>query len=131
MAASPRTRRQLGPYSRTLQRGAIGSIAVDGRSERGRFIRALEKELVEHVGGKPSIAQRLLIDNIVRQRLQLDLLGERLASGANWTPHDGRTFAALQNSFRLSLRELGLEPTKPKPATITEIMAARQRGEAP
>jgi hypothetical protein len=101
---SPSSRRQprLGPYSRKLHRGAISEL-YDGRSAEGRFIRDLEAQLVAHVGGNPSITQRLLIDRLIKIRLQLDLLDAKLAKGAEggWTPHDSRTHGGLLNAFRL------------------------------
>src|SRR4030081_3311207 len=99
-------RRRLGPYSKRLHRGAIGYL-VDGRSAEGRFIRNLEAELVAHVGGSPTIAQRLLVDRIIKVRLQLDALDNKLTSG-DWTAHDQRTYGALLNAQRLCLRELSL-----------------------
>jgi hypothetical protein len=102
---------RLGPYSRRLQRGAIGDL-VDGRSALGRFIRHLEAELSAHVGGAPSIAQRLLIDRVIRLHLQLDGLDAKLAGG-DWTAHDGRTYGGALNAIRLCLRELGMQPASP------------------
>src|ERR1700716_2192082 len=99
-------RRRVGPYSRKLQRGPIGDC-VDVRSAEGRFIRDLERQLVDHVGGAPSITQRLLIERIVKIKLQLDAFDNKLASG-DWTAHDQRTFNALLNAHRLACRELGL-----------------------
>src|SRR3979411_3130483 len=101
-------RRRVGPYSRKLQRGAIGDC-VDGRSAEGRFIRDLERQLVDHVGGSPSVTQRLLIERIIKIKLQLDGLDGKLTSG-DWTAHDQRTYGALLNAQRLCLRELGLGP---------------------
>jgi hypothetical protein len=119
---------RVGPYSRRLHRGAIGDL-VDGRSAQGRFIRHLEAELVAHVGGSPSIAQKLLIDRIIKLRLQLDALDDKLAAGT-WTPHDQRTYGALLNAHRLSLRELGLRPAAAAPVDPMErfhaAVAARQ-----
>lgn len=74
----------------------------------------MERQLIEHVGGAPSITQRLLIDRAIKTRLQLDALDEKLAAG-NWTAHDQRTFGGLQNAFRLTLRELGIAPSAPDP----------------
>jgi hypothetical protein len=105
---STTNRRRVGPYSRKLQRGAIGDC-VDGRSAEGRFIRDLERQLVDHVGGAPSITQRLLIERIVKIKVQLDGLDGKLTSG-DWTAHDQRTYGALLNAQRLCLRELGLGP---------------------
>jgi hypothetical protein len=101
-------RRRVGPYSRKLQRGAIGDC-VDGRSAEGRFIRDLERQLIEHVGGSPLVTQRLLIERIIKIKLQLDGLDDKLTSG-DWTAHDQRTYGALLNAQRLCLRELGLGP---------------------
>ena len=64
-----------------------------------------------HVGGEPSIAQKLLIDQAVKIKMQLDALNEKLSSG-NWTDHDRRTFGGLLNCFRLTLRDIGLKPPK-------------------
>ena len=121
---SPRARQPIGPYSRKLRRGAIGA-SVDGRSAEGRFIRDLERQLVEHVGGEPSITQRLLIDRIIKIRLQLDGLDEKLASG-NWTPHDSRTYGGLLNAYRLTARELGLKPAAAKPPSLAEFLASKR-----
>jgi hypothetical protein len=55
-----------------LHRGAIGSLGkLDGRSAEGRVVRQLEAELTEHVGGSPSVAQKLLIERIIKMRWQL------------------------------------------------------------
>lgn len=113
-------RRRFGPYSKRLHRGAIGN-STDGRSERGRFIRHLEAELISYVGGEPTIAQRLLIDRTIKIRLQLDLLDDKLVSD-NWTAHDQRTYGALLNAQRLCLRELtGL---KAQPLKRSSVIAA-------
>jgi hypothetical protein len=40
--------------------------SIDGRSREGRFLRAYERMLAEHVGGKPSHVQRELIRRCAR-----------------------------------------------------------------
>jgi hypothetical protein len=121
-------RGKLGPYSKRLQRGAIGNIC-DGRSSLGRFIRHLEAELVAHVGGKPSITQRMMIDRLIKIRLQLDLLDEKLAKG-DWTPHDCRTHGGLLNAYRLTARELGLEAAAERVPSLAEHLEQRRRAAA-
>ena len=70
-------RGKIGPYSRRLRRGAIGGlIEIDGRSAEGRFVRHLEAEITAHVGGDPSIIQKLLIERLIKIRCQLDRLDE-------------------------------------------------------
>jgi hypothetical protein len=97
----------IGPYSKRLARGAIGKL-FDGRSEEGRFCRMLEAQLVQHVGGEPTFAERLLIDRAVRLRILLDLFDDKIATGL-MTSLDVRTCSGLGSQFRLILRELGIK----------------------
>lgn len=121
MSRTPAGKRQLGPYSRVLRRGAIRDN-IDGRSTIGRLIRDLESQLVAHVGGNPNIVQRLLIDRLIRIRLRLDELDTKLASGT-WTDLDSRTYGGLLNAFRLTAREIGVEAVVKEP-TWQETLAA-------
>ena len=47
----------------------------------GRFIRALEAELTNYVGGNPDVAQRLTIDRVIKIRVQLDMFDAKLKTG--------------------------------------------------
>ena len=116
---SPRLPVKLGPYSRRLRRGAIG-VSVDGRSALGRFIRDLEAQLVAHCGGSPTVPQRMLIDRMIKLRVQLDLLDEKVG-GPGWTPHDARTYGGMLNAYRLCARDLG-PPASAKPPTPAEAL---------
>jgi hypothetical protein len=119
---------RVGPYSRTLNRGVIGAT-VDGRSTLGRLMRTLEAELVAHVGGKPTVTQRMLIDRAVKIRVQLDLLDEKVARG-DWTGHDTRTYGGLHNAYRLTVRELGMRPAAEKPMDALTYLAAKRAADA-
>ena len=123
MRALSRNPNDVKPYSRRLRRGAVGDIC-DGRSATGRFIRNLESELVAHVGGAPTITQRLLIDRLIKIRLQLDAFDKKLVGG-NWTPHDSRTHGGLLNAFRLTARELGLKGASKAAPTLAEHLARK------
>ena len=116
-------RGSAGPYSKIFERGPLAP-SVDGRSTEGRHIRKLERELIKHIGGAPSITQRLLIERIIKTHLQLRALDEKLASGI-WTDHDRRTQAALANGLRLSLRDLGAKPVDAKPPSLAEYLSAK------
>lgn len=129
MSGSSGNRGRLGPYSRRLHRGAIGDL-FDGRSAQGRFVRHLEAELVAHVGGAPSVTQRLLIDRLIKIRLQLDLFDAKLGAG-EWTPHDGRTYGGLLNAFRLTARTLGLIGAAAIPPSPLEYAASKTAPGAP
>ena len=120
---SPPTRRRNGPHCRALKRGVIGD-AIDGRSREGKFLRGVEAELVDSVGGAPSFAQRMLIRRAARALLRLELLDQKMSDGS-WTDHDARTFGGLSNNLRLTLRELGLKgaPVTTAPPSLAEIAA--------
>jgi hypothetical protein len=120
-----RAERPRRPYSKLLHRGAIGSLAgLSGNSAEGRVVRQLEAELTEHVGGLPSVTQRLLIERVIKIRWQLELFEVKLAEGS-WTPHDSRTYGGLSNAFRLAIRELGVKPAKGRSApSLDEVVTA-------
>jgi hypothetical protein len=120
MAQSSATRHKIGPYSRKLRRGIIADN-IDGRSTLGRFCRDLEAQLIAHVGGKPSIAQRLLIQRIIRGTVQLEAFDEKMLGG-NWTDQDARNYHGLINRHRLLLREIGLEAAAAKPPSIADYL---------
>ena len=116
----------LGPYSRCLNRGALGNIS--GRSREGRFLRALERQLLEHLGPEPSLPQRLLVARIARASLRIELLEEKIAEGSA-TELDGKILHNLHGSLRLMLREIG-EPVAAKPPTLADLMReAREKRE--
>lgn len=128
-SARPRTR--LGPYSRVLELGA-GSATLDLRSWEGRFLRAFERQLSEHVGGAPSIVERLLISRLARVALRLELF-DRKIDGGSLTDHDARVYGALHGQFRLMLRELGMKGTTEAPGEAlrrhTAALAEREAAE--
>jgi hypothetical protein len=122
---------RLGPYSRVIDRGAIG--AIDGRSREGRFLRAYEKMLIKHVGDKPSVTQRALISRTARLALHLELMDERaLAEGRGFGPTDHHFYVAWSNALARHLARLGLEGATAVPLDPMEVIrrhvAARQAG---
>jgi hypothetical protein len=121
MAATGKSHGRLGPHSRTFNRGAIGH-SIDGRSREGRFLRAFEAQLSEHIGGKPSIAERMLISRLARIALRLEMFDEKLSAGT-LTDHDGRIYGALHNSFRLMLRELGIKGSVGAQPRLADLLA--------
>lgn len=114
------SRHATNPHSRKLKRGAIADN-FDGRSEDGRYVRDLEKQLTDHVGGNPSITERLLIQRIIELCMRLNTLDAQLNnSPQTWTSFDDRTYCGIQSGFRLALRELGFKPKPPPIPTLAE-----------
>ena len=89
-------------------------FGLDGRRREARRLKAITADLVAHVGGQPSAAQRYLIDRVAIDILRLELFDVEMAAGT-FSAHDGRVAHALRNSVRLALRDLGLRPAAPKP----------------
>jgi hypothetical protein len=104
-------RKRLGPHSRVIDRGAVG-LAIDPHSREGRFIRAYERLLIEHIGGEASasMAQRLMITRAARIALHLELLDESVfKAGHALTLHDFTHYCAWSNCLGRLLKTLGLE----------------------
>lgn len=99
---------------------------LDGRGREARYLRRIESELAEHLGGaeRVSVAQRILIERLAVDLLRLELLDGKAAVG-KLTEHDGRIAHALRNSVRLALRDLGLKGAAAKVPSLDEHLAAR------
>lgn len=111
-----------GRSSRLRARGA-----VDGRSREGRFLAAVRDDLTAHLGGNPSAAQRLMIDNAASLALRIALSDEALANGGEFAAHAGRTFLALANSLSRTLRALGLNASATAPPSLMARLAPLPR----
>jgi hypothetical protein len=115
----------LGPYSRpaTLAR-------IDGRSREARFRKALRAQLVQHVGGKPSVTQAALIELAVDTALQIELMKQARAENGSLTPHDHRVFLAWQNTYRRTLGQLGMRGEAPPAPSLADIFATAPQAAA-
>ncbi len=104
----------------------------DGRSADGRYVRHLEAELLDHLGGpdKVTTPMRLLVERACRLQVQLLAFDRKFRDGS-FVPHDARTYAGLTSQYRLLLRELGLkaQPTTKTP-TLADVIADIQRSKA-
>jgi hypothetical protein len=65
--------------------------------------------LIAHVGGKPSVVERTLIERAVQLQIRISMMDRDFAAGCVQTEHDSRTYLAWSNSFTRTLRELGLK----------------------
>jgi hypothetical protein len=101
---------------------------IDGRSREGRFLRQYEGMLTEHVGGKPSVTQRCLIQRASRLALHLELMDERSLAGDHvFTVHDHNHYVSWSNSLARMLTRLGLDAQEGAPQTLAEAMAEARR----
>jgi hypothetical protein len=110
---------KLGPYSSnaTLEK-------LDKRTKEARLANSLRKELTAHVGGNPSIAQRLLIDQATKIQLRIALM-DREGTGGGMSERRQVEYLAWCGTLTRLVRELGLvgaPPPKPKPKTPRQLM---------
>src|SRR5947207_10810098 len=88
---------RIGPHSNRLR-----LKKVDGRTSAGRYVRQIERELIDHCGGpdRISVAQRVLCERTAIDLLRLKLADAALADG---TASDSllRIAHALRGTVRL------------------------------
>ena len=120
---------KLGPYSKS----AILS-KPDGRTKEARLVKSLRAELIKHVGGNPTIAQRMLIDRVAQLTLRIASMDKKFTETEVQTEHDSRCYLAWTGSLSRLLRDLGLDAapastTRPEQAVLGGI-GLRPRCEA-
>jgi hypothetical protein len=115
---------RLGPYSRGLHRAAIGQF-IDGRSREGRFLRAYEAMLIQHVGGAPSSVAQALISRAARLALYVELMDERAIGAGGMSERDSAQYLAWSGSLTRCLRELGLKGAAQRPLSLSELIRAK------
>ena len=86
---------------------ALGRL--DRRTWQARLLRDTKRELLTYLGVKATPMQLFLIEQIAELRLRLALFNRKVNEHGQMSRHDSRTYLAWNNSYRLLLRELGLE----------------------
>jgi hypothetical protein len=86
---------------------------IDQRTKEAMLMRRVRDELVEHLGGRPSITESLLIERACMLALKCAQLDAKILAGETLTMHDNQHGLAWNNAFRRTLIELGLEPRAP------------------
>jgi hypothetical protein len=117
-----RPARKVGFFSR---HGALARC--DGRTHEGRLARAIEGELLDHLGGPEVVTppQRLLARASALVALRLALASERFGDPKADVESLDRHFCSLANSLRLNLLALGLERRDQQPATLHQYLEVR------
>ena len=111
--------RLVGPYSRP---DALAKL--DGRTREARLMEKTRAELIAHVGGAPSITQRLLIDRAAALALQIALFDTKRGEGS-FTDHDSRVYLAWTNTLTRLMRQIGAHGVAARKPTLAEHLARR------
>jgi hypothetical protein len=99
-------------------------ITVDGRSREAKALRRFRAQLVEHVGGKPNVAQEALIQSICQLRLRLLALDQSFAKRGVMTETESRHYRGWTSTYHAALRELGMEPARAPRQPHSEWLAS-------
>jgi hypothetical protein len=118
----PGKARRAGPYSK---RAALAHL--DHRTRQGKFAREVRTQLIEHVGGRPSAAQLLLIQMATLKALRIALLSDVVAGQVQVDERDDRQLVSWMNSLRRDLEALGLARPAERMPGIREILLERAK----
>lgn len=88
-------------------------------------MRKIQRDLIAHVGGEPSAAQRILIEQAAQLRLHIALMDKRTAEGRELSERDARQYLAWANSLSKLLRHLGLKGVAARPRSLADHIAER------
>ena len=124
-------RKRTGPYSKTIDKGALGS-EIKASSREGRFLRTYEQMLLDHLNGSASVTQRAVIVRACRIALHLELLDEQVfAAGKSLAQHDFTHYCAWSNALTRMLTSLGLEqPTGAQTPRLDDYLKTKIGGPA-
>ena len=117
---------RTGPYSRALERGAVGSL--NGNSREAKFIKAYAAMLTEHCGGAPSPVQAQLIIRAARLACHLEIWDERsIPNGGAFTATGHNHYIAWSNALSRTLAAIGLQPASANEPRLADLLAEDSR----
>jgi hypothetical protein len=115
----------IGPYSSN----AILS-KPDGRTKEARLVASLRSELIAHVGGSPTVAERMMIDQACELQLRIAKMNREFMRDGEHADGDSQTFLGLNDSLTGLLRILSNKvpdrdpPTRERTASSISMVAA-------
>ena len=102
-------------------------VKIDKRTALGKAMDFLESELVKHVGGVPSVIEKILIDRIVHKTVKCHLY----EIGFFENPEQGSRdhYLGTSNSLRLDAIALGVKPRQLPEMGLNEYIKRIEAGE--
>jgi hypothetical protein len=95
---------------------------MDGRSREARLLKSMRADLITHLGGKPSVAQRILIDQAAELRLRIALMEAETLEPGEMTERRQVQFLAWTGALTRLLKDLGLQGVPQAPPSLKEVL---------
>ena len=108
----------LGPHSRVHR-----LVEVDLRTKEGLIVNRLRRDLVKHVGGKPNVIQRVMIERCCWLQLRVSLLDRKIAAGEAFTEIDNNSYIAWCNALVRTMARLGVVTKRSSRPSLDTILA--------
>jgi hypothetical protein len=96
---------------------------VDGRTVEAHLLHQIRQDLYEHIGGSPTVTQRLLIERAAILSLRLAQLDQRIVADQHFTILDNNQYLAWIGSLSRLLQAIGLKPAQVPQRTLAEHLA--------
>jgi hypothetical protein len=113
------------PAVRRLVRRYEQTKTIDARTLEGRTEKSAIRDLIEHVGGCPSVPQKILIVRAARLLVLTEAMEERMMHGGEIGDWAGRQTLAWINTLRRTLEALGLERAQQQPAKLADVLRVK------
>jgi hypothetical protein len=84
-------------------------------------------ELTKHVGGKPTIVQRGLIDRAAWLQLHISLMDSKAMAEGNLSERDSREYLAWSNAYVRTTARLGIDAADAAPQSHADWLASISR----
>lgn len=99
----------IGPYSRPHVLAKL-----DGRTREARLMQSVREELTAHLGGKPTVAQRALIDRAAWLTLHISQMDRKALEGDGLSERDSRQYLGWSNTLMKVMKALGADRPAPE-----------------
>ncbi|AQU89401.1 hypothetical protein B0W47_17795 (plasmid) [Komagataeibacter nataicola] len=114
--------RKIKPYS-----SSDSLRKLDGRSKEARLLRKVRAELTAHIGGRPTITQKALIERAAWMTLHLGMMDRKMLGDVP-SERDARQYLAWSNTLTRAIAQLGVRDTseRNRPPSLDELLASRR-----
>jgi hypothetical protein len=105
---------------------------VNGKTTDGHFIRAYQRGLMEHIGGKPTVVQKRLVERAAMLALHLLKFDQRAHRAGELSDRSLRDYLSAHNSLTRTLQAIGVQaaPVEAEPKTLADIVAEHAANKA-